>query len=235
MREEVVQSPSTALGDDSLLLKYLNPHLSVVVTMSNDAETSGLTEALNKKNSGTNKRKPKGATQPGDTPAVDTPQAEDAPNLFVNVMDTVSGRVLYRASHSNAQPGQDVPVLVTENWVIYAFFNEKVKRTELGVLSLYEGMIDKNGITAFTSPEQATSFSSLDTRDVKPVVLTKTYTLPKTVTALGATMTRGGISTPHVIFATGDDKIMSLSRHVLEPRRPTGEVKESEKKEGLVQ
>lgn len=31
-RGEVIQSPSTVLGDDALLLKYLNPHTLVVVT-----------------------------------------------------------------------------------------------------------------------------------------------------------------------------------------------------------
>jgi len=31
-RNEVIHSPATILGDDSLLLKYLNPHLCVVVT-----------------------------------------------------------------------------------------------------------------------------------------------------------------------------------------------------------
>ena len=31
---EVIQSPAVVLGDDSLLLKYLNPHLVVVATLA---------------------------------------------------------------------------------------------------------------------------------------------------------------------------------------------------------
>jgi hypothetical protein len=123
--------------------------------------------------------------------------------------------------------------LISENWVIYAFFNEKIRRTELGVLTLYEGMIDKKGLTAFTSPEQALSFSSLEARDAKPVVLTKTYVVPKPLTALGITSTKGGISPRHVLLASDDDKLMSVPLMMLEPRRPTGDLKDYEKQEGL--
>lgn len=232
-RDEVVQAPCHILGDDSLLLKYLNPHLAVIVTMS-DGEYSTddeLTKALSSVNS-SGKRKPAGATQPGEA-APESKPTEDLPNLFVNVVDTVSGRVLHRTSHSNASPDEAIPVLISENWIFYAYFNEKIRRTELGVFTLYEGMIDKKGLTAFHSPEQTLTFSSLEARDAKPVVLAKTYVIPKAIKALGITSTKGGISSRHVIFATGDDRIMSAPRQMLEPRRPTGDVKESEKLEGL--
>jgi len=236
-RDEVVQAPCHILGDDSLLLKYLNPHLAVIVTMSDGTDASKpdeLSLALTSVSSG-GKRKPAGVTPPGEAAPAETKAADDIPNLFINVVDTVSGRVLHRASHSNASPEENIPVLISENWVFYAFFNEKIRRTEIGVFTLYEGMIDKNGLTAFHRPEQALTFSSLEARDSKPVVLAKTYVLPKPITAMGITSTRGGISSRQVIFATGDDRLMTVPRQMLEPRRPTGDVKESEKLEGLFQ
>jgi hypothetical protein len=235
-RDEVVQAPCNILGDDSLLLKYLNPHLAVIITMSGEEDSSGLDElslALSSMDSSAGKRKPLGVSPPGETAANTDTVAEDAPNLFVNIVDTVSGRVLYRTGHSNGSPELHIPVVISENWVIYAFFNEKTRRTEVGVLTLYEGMIDKKGLTAFARPEQALLFSSLEARDTKPVVLTKTYVIPKPVTAIGITSTRGGISPRHVIFATGDDKLMSAPLMMLEPRRPTGDLKDYEKHEGL--
>ena len=96
-------------------------------------------------------------------------------------------------------------------------------------------MIDKSGLTAFASPEQLTSFSSLNARETKPVVLAKTYTIPMPATALGITSTRSGISGRQLLLATLDGKIQAIPRKMLEPRRPLGQVKESEKKEGLVQ
>jgi len=113
--------------------------------------------------------------------------------------------------------------------------NSKTRKTELGIITLYEGMIHSKGITAFSSPEQITTFSSLDARESKPVVLAATYSLPKPATALGITVTRSGISPKQLIIATSDSRIFTVERRMLEPRRPIGEVKESEKKEGLHQ
>ena len=205
-RDEVIQSPCNVLGDDSLLLKYINPHMAAVVTMSNVVEMEQDKYASAMKASKTNnkqKRKPigAGATCPPDpAPSVE----EDDPNLFVNIVDLVSGRVIYRASHANAESSPAPTVLVSENWVFYTFVNAKTRRAEVGVLSLYEGMIDSKGLTAFTTPEQTNVFTSLDARDSKPVVLAKTFGLTKPATALGITTTRGGISGRKLIIASLD-------------------------------
>lgn len=231
-REEVVQSPCDVLGDDSLLLKYLNPHLVVIVTMVTPGD-GGIGEEFNlkPKKKISQKRKPAGVTQPGQ----DAITSDEKPNFFVNLVDSVSGRILYRASHANALALPRPSVLVSENWVFYTFTNAKTRKAELGVMSLYEGMIDKSGITAFTSPEQLTSFSSLDARETKPVVLAKTFNIPVAATALGMTATRSGISTRRLLIAGIDGQIHGVDRKMLEPRRPLGQLKETEKKEGLFQ
>lgn len=233
-RGEMVQSPCSVLGDDSLLLKYINPHLAAVIsTTESSSSESEFTDALKKSQKGAQRRKPLGASS---DPSVESSiSKDDESNLFVNLVDTVSGRVLYRASHANGLLHPMPSIVVSENWVFYSFQNEKTRRALLGVISLYEGMIDSKGLTAFTSPEQATTFSSLDARESKPVVLAKTYSIGKPVTALGVTSTRNGISSRRLILATVDGKLSSLDRKTLEPRRPVGKVKESEKKEGLVQ
>lgn len=260
-RNEVVQSPATIIGDDSLLLKYLNPHLCVVVTEATpeflagldkeggaDNAGGGFYEALGAEGKGStadaSKTKPLGATNPGEeSPSSPAPAVKQpAPSLFINVVDAVSGRVLHRASHSHVPdigtaaappPVSDVPVLISENWIVYAFPNGRTQRTELGVLTLHEGMIDKTGITMMTSPDQDTAFSSLTSP--RPIVLAKTYGLQTPVTALGVTTTRGGISNKQVLAATGPGgSVASIDRRMLDPRRPTGEPKLSEKTEGLV-
>jgi hypothetical protein len=93
-------------------------------------------------------------------------------------------------------------------------------------------MIDKNGITAFSSPEQEITFSSLES--AKPIVLSKTFGLSKAVTALGVTTTRAGISSKQFLFATANDQVIFIDRRLLDPRRPSGALKESEKMEGLL-
>jgi hypothetical protein len=247
-RNEVVQSPVTILGDDSLLLKYLNPHLCVVVTeatveyMENvEGEQSDILKAFGstKSEQAAGKKKPVGATKPGEDAAVPK-QATATPTLFVNLVDTVSGQVLHRVSHIHAALGAmagtptNVPVLITENWVVYAFTNAKSRRTEIGVLTLHEGMIDKQGITAFSTPEQQLSFSSLTGQN--PIVLYKTFGVNYPVSAIGVTKTKGGISSKNILMATGmGGKIVKIDRRLLDPRRPYGEQKKSEKMEGLLQ
>lgn len=249
-RNEVVQSPSTILGDESLLLKYLNPHICVIVTeaapsvlreMENEDEVgqSEMYKALSKINRAQVK-KPVGATKPGESPTVKV--TSPLPTLFINVVDTVSGTILSRVSHSHSSEPtsanhdyqHQIPVVITENWIVYAFMNAKSRRTEIGVMTLHDGMIDKYGISAFSSPEQRQTFSSLT--DQKPIVLTKTFTVNYPISALGVTNTKGGISSKTILVATGvDGKILKIDRRQLDPRRPFGEPKKTEKEEGLMQ
>ena len=229
-REETIQSPSNALGDQSLLLKYINPHLFVVVTTS-DAPADPYNSLLKKNKE--QKRKPAGVTPTSETsPAAGT---EDVPNLFVNVVDSVSGRVIHRASHANASTQTTPKVVISENWIIYTFLNERTRRTEIGVLSLYEGMIDNKGLTAFSTPERSTSFSSMDAKEAKPVVLAKTYSMVKAITAVGVSATGGGISGRRLFVATLSGQIFAIDRKMLETRRPLSKLKDSEKQEGLHQ
>ena len=251
-RGEVIQSPSTVLGDESLLLKYLNPHLVVVVTEATPTYFSKIksgsdADKLNEdsfydllsttSSSSQQIRKPLGATRPGEgNPSLSKNIA--APSLFVSIVDSVSGQILHRVSHAHVDNPDDllktsqVPVTVSENWVVYTFFNERTRRTDVGVLTLHEGMIDKNGITAFSAPEQELTFSSLQSS--KPIVLSRIFGLAKAVSALGVTSTKAGISSKQFLFATGNDQIISLDRRFLDPRRPNGDLKDSEKTEGLM-
>jgi len=257
--DEIVQTPVTILGDDSLLLKYLNPHLAVVVTeltdearkeyeQENDSEngfvsllskntdtmTVQTTEQNTNDNSQKQKRKPMGATKPGeDIPPTTEPSI---PTLFINVIDTVSAKLLYRISHTNVAPLGDttkIPVSISENWILYSYPNHKTRRSDVVALTLHEGMIDKHGITAFSRLDQETTFSSFTSP--KPIVLHKVYTIGKTVTALGVTQTARGITQKNFVFGLGGSgMIVTVDRRMLDPRRPTGEPKATEKLEGLM-
>jgi hypothetical protein len=53
-----------------------------------------------------------------------------------------------------------VNIVKTENWVIYSYWNQKHKRTELGSIALFEMAIEKYGLNPYTRPEIAEEFSS---------------------------------------------------------------------------
>jgi hypothetical protein len=289
--EEVVQRPVTILGDDSLLLKYLNPHLAVIVTEATPAAMQDMQTAMSSTNakeaeddlvsalaegdssimgsgSGNNKssatkKKPMGATpvvgaaDGGDasstgTSSSSTPSSmsmpKEAPSLFINIVDTVAGKLLYRVSHTTATSttasssnttgsmarARNVPVTISENWIVYSFWNDKSKRTEVGVVTLHEGMIDKHGLTAFQGlpeDETTTKFTSLESP--RPIVLSRTYSLSKQVVAIGFTQTARGISSKQLVLALGNGQVATLDRRFLDPRRPSGDPKPEEKLEGL--
>jgi ER membrane protein complex subunit 1, C-terminal len=230
-RDEVIASPCDVLGDDSLLLKYLNPHLAVITSVATSDYDIEEVFHLNTKKK-LQKRKPVGVSQSNQE---STAKLEEKPNLFINVLDTVSGRLIYRVSHSNAVLYPPPSVLVSENWIFYTFTNAKTHKTELGVLTLYEGMIDKKSLSAFNSPEQLSTFSSVDARETTPVVLAKTFTFPVGITALGITSTRSGVSVRRLLLAGIDGQIHGVDRKLVDPRRPLGQLKDAEKKEGLMQ
>lgn len=62
-------------------------------------------------------------------------------------MDAVSGAMIFSIMHKRVRG--PVHVVHSENWIVYSYFNEKSRRTEIASLELYEGKIQSNttGIT----------------------------------------------------------------------------------------
>lgn len=65
-------------------------------------------------------------------------------------MDAVSGAIIFSIMHKRVRG--PVHVVHSENWIVYSYFNEKSRRTEIASLELYEGKIQSNttGITGVT-------------------------------------------------------------------------------------
>uniref|UniRef100_A0A7S1BSG2 ER membrane protein complex subunit 1 n=1 Tax=Corethron hystrix TaxID=216773 RepID=A0A7S1BSG2_9STRA len=251
-KDEVIQSPAVVAGDDSLLIKYLNPNLAAVVTIIEPGAVQAAEEGKTKffsdfsKNYG-QKKKPLGvttselnSTRPSDITTMPGANAiTNVPSIFVSLVDTVSGRILHRNGHAHAVPinnngNPSIPLTISENWIYYSMWNTKTKRSELSVISLYEGMMDKYAITATKRPEQSTTLSSLD-NSVRPVVLQRTYTTAKPITTLGVTQTANGVTTKALILSLSSHQLASIDRRLLDPRRPNSEVRQVEAAEGLFQ
>jgi hypothetical protein len=89
-REDISQSNAQILGDDGVLLKYINPHVVGVFSTTEEGESS---------------------------------------TLHVSIVDTVACRLLYRTVHHSAEG--PVKGLFIENWLIYSYFNVKVREALL--------------------------------------------------------------------------------------------------------
>ena len=142
---ETIQSPASIMGDDSLLLKYLNPHLVVIVSQEYEQDVKSFEnnppDFMMAENAAKSSKKPQGVSKPGESsPAV----TQTPPSLFITLVDTVSAKVLHRISHADASGHPDIglneiPVVISENWIAYSYWNHRTKRSEIGVLTLYEG------------------------------------------------------------------------------------------------
>ncbi|CAM9185897.1 unnamed protein product, partial [Ectocarpus sp. 12 AP-2014] len=207
-RRDGVQTPAHTLGDDSLLIKYINPRLFAFATLSPE-------EAESEEGAG------------GDAGQLNGKGQE----LTVTLVDYISGRVLHRISHKGA--AEPVHMQVSESWVVYSYWSAVSHRTEMSTLSLYEGMIDKYGLSPFNRPEWKEEFSSFESR--VPIVLQKTFIFPLPVTALGITLTQYGITSKNILVGTAVGQVVSLDRRFLDPRRPQEEPTKTEKEEKLIQ
>lgn len=113
--------PVQILGDDSLLLKYVNPHLVAVVAGAPGPTAGGF------------ERGRYGGAAPAAAPAA-------AAGLTLFLIDGVTGRVLHTRRHGGASG----PCALTrhDNWVVYTYWNARARRPEVASAALYEGAID---------------------------------------------------------------------------------------------
>lgn len=62
--------------------------------------------------------------------------------LSVYLIDVVSGSVVFSVVHKRTL--EPIHVVHSENWVIYSYFSDKTRRTEINSLDLYEGKTQSN-------------------------------------------------------------------------------------------
>ena len=108
----------------------------------------------------------------------ENPTSLPPPPCPMQVVDLVTGRVFYSATHRKVTG--PFHAVLSENWAVYTFSNEKARRTELVSLELYEGKSQHNN----------TMFSSIE-NTVVPLVERQAYILP--VSEVAALQVRAGL------------------------------------------
>ncbi|EDW96323.2 ER membrane protein complex subunit 1 isoform X2 [Drosophila yakuba] len=126
-------------------------------------------------------------------------------NLYL--VDVVSGSVVFTMTHRKVRA--PLSIVHSENWLAYSYFNEKLRRTEITTIELYEGKTQAN----------SSVWSSLQAPPM-PLVERQSYILPTIVEALRETITERGITNKHVLIGTASGSIVEMPWHMLDPRRP---------------
>jgi hypothetical protein len=122
---------------------------------------------------------------------------------------------------------------VSENNVVYSYWSAKARRTEVGSVALFEGVIDKWGLSPLRQPEWRPAFSSFDAH--APIAIQKTFALPHAIHGMSATRTARGITSKQVLVALPHGQVAAIDRRWLDPRRPSAEPTKLEKEERLLQ
>ncbi|XP_042445968.1 ER membrane protein complex subunit 1-like [Zingiber officinale] len=152
--------------------------------------------------------------------------------LFAYLIDTVSGRILHRVSHHGAQG--PVHAVMSENWVVYHYFNLRAHRYEMSVIEIYDQSRSDNrdvwklvlGKHNLTAP-----ISSYTRPDV--IVKSQSYFFTHSVKSMAVTSTAKGITSKQLLIGTVSDQVLALDKRFLDPRRSANPTP-AEKEEGII-
>lgn len=151
--------------------------------------------------------------------------------LSIQVIDTASGQILAAQNHKGVDASKSISCAMAENWYSCTFFgdydvddgtNRTIKGYQIATSDLFE------------SPEpndrgplgDAAEFSSLNPVDNPsgvplPWVTSQTIVVSQPLTSLTTTQTLQGITTRLLLaYLPESHGILSVSRYVLDPRRP---------------
>ncbi|KAF1768077.1 hypothetical protein GCK72_008038 [Caenorhabditis remanei] len=130
--------------------------------------------------------------------------------LTITLVDIVTGQVVHSASiGKSAKP---IHLVHSENWIAYTSWSEKGRRTELGIIELYEGTEENH--------TQKEMFDSKIVQKLPPVVAQQSYIYAQGVDAMSVSETEQGLTTRSILLAHPSGNIHEVSRRLLDANRP---------------
>ncbi|KAK1314855.1 hypothetical protein QJS10_CPA06g00716 [Acorus calamus] len=152
--------------------------------------------------------------------------------LVAYLIDVVTGRILHRVTHMGAQG--PIHAVLSENWVVYHYFNLRAHRYEMSVIEIYDQSRADNkdfwrlvlGKHNLTSP-----ISSYSRPEV--AVKSQTYFFTHSVKTMAVTSTAKGITTKQLLIGTIGSQVLALDKRYLDPRRSLNP-SQAEKEEGII-
>lgn len=175
-----------------------------------------------------------------------TAVSDESSTASFSLLDTVSGDILYSASHEGVDTKKPIASVFTENWFAYSLWSDEISTTtslhgskgyQLIVTDLYESPIPNDRGTLGLNANA----SSLDPADVPnagpvlPHVVSQSFVVPEAITHMSVSQTRQGITTRQLLGTLESNSIIGIPRYLLDPRRPVGrDPIPAEQEEGLM-
>jgi hypothetical protein len=205
-------APAKVKGDDSLLLKYLNPHMLALASLEDSAvEGGGTTSALR--------------LTVLDAVSGRTLHSLTQPNAAAPVsLVWLENWLVY--SFWN-------PLYKRTELATVALYKGAVDRSGLNPWTASPAQVVGGGGGGGVSGKAGRAISSFAPQTV--IALHKRFLIPEGVTAMAATATAHSIAPKALLIATQRGQLLQLPLGFVDPRRPTGKPSPAEAKEGLVQ
>ncbi|VDO71842.1 unnamed protein product [Heligmosomoides polygyrus] len=127
--------------------------------------------------------------------------------LSLFLVDVVSGQMVHSARLAKATA--PVHLVNCEHWVAYSYWSEKGRRTEIGILELYEGR------TSFQN-----YFDSLTPTKNAPEIVTQSFIYAQGIQAMAVSETEKGLTTRSLLMALPLGGIHEVTRKLLDATRP---------------
>ncbi|XP_006654166.1 ER membrane protein complex subunit 1 [Oryza brachyantha] len=152
--------------------------------------------------------------------------------LVAYLIDAVTGRILHRVTHHGAQG--PVHAVVSENWVVYHYFNLRAHRFEMAVIEIYDqSRADNKDVMKLILGKH--NLSAPITSYTRPEVMVKSqsYFFTFSVKTIAVTQTAKGITNKQLLIGTIGDQVLALDKRFVDPRRSVNPTQQ-EKEEGII-
>ncbi|SMN20108.1 similar to Saccharomyces cerevisiae YCL045C EMC1 Member of a transmembrane complex required for efficient folding of proteins in the ER [Maudiozyma saulgeensis] len=155
---------------------------------------------------------------------------ENDRNLYINLIDTITGELLHSQKHSNEKVDIDHPINLVfgENWFIYSYFSaEPIPEQRLTVVELYESL---EANTKASDPN--VDYNPLKGNINKPEVISRSYFFPEIIKDLKLTSTKFSITSKAIIIKLANEQITFIPKFVLNARsKEENNMSDDDKKE----
>ncbi|KAF6994173.1 hypothetical protein CFC21_010937 [Triticum aestivum] len=158
--------------------------------------------------------------------------APEEASLVAYLIDAVSGRILHRVTHHGAQG--PVHAVVSENWVVYHYFNLRAHRFEIAVIEIYDqSRADNKDVLKLILGKHNLSAPMTSYSRPEVMVKSQSYFFTHSVKAMAVTQTAKGITSKQLLIGTIGDQVLALDKRFLDPRRSLNPTQQ-EKEEGII-
>lgn len=158
----------------------------------------------------------------------------------IHIIDSISGEIIYVASHSNVDSHRSITAIMSGNWFAYSLFSDNIdlsvdssntdlqfsKGFQLIVSELFESQHPNDRGPLGSSQNFSSVYPAIAENGETaqpPHIISQAYSVPGPISLLSVTSTAQGITPRSILaFLPSHNALISIPRTWVDPRRPVG-------------